>query len=107
MDEFSRKLSKERDDFLWCFIRESGGLHRDRERWDSHMSVQENRRQFRFLDRADGKGIYLDRMAQELEDMFPEYDIHDGNDLWAWLQSSRIRGGDVLCERLGYDWAAA
>lgn len=104
MDKVSREILKEMDDFLWCYIKEIGGLHRDRERWDSHLSATENRRNFRFLDRADGRGTPLDELATELGGMFPEYGIRDGEGLWGWLQRSRVQGGDVLCERLGMGW---
>ena len=106
MDKVSREYQKELDDFLWCYIKEGGGLHRDRERWDSHLTANQNRRQFRYLDRADGRGRYLDDLAIELHEMFPEYGIQDGGDLWGWLGTSRVNGGDVLCMELGMGWAA-
>lgn len=74
---------------LWMWILKRGGLHRDRERWDSHLSVGENRRMFRYFDRAKGEGWYFDRLAQEIAYCFPEYGIEDGDGLWAWLQRSQ------------------
>ncbi len=106
MDKISRTIQKELDDFLWCEIKSWGGLHRDRERWSAYLSPAENRRNFRSLDRADGRGQHLDDLGTEIGGMFPEYGIHNGDDLWAWLQRSRVQGGDVLCERLGMGWVA-
>lgn len=82
-----------KNEWLWTWIRDYGGLHRDRERWDSHLTARENRRMFRFLDRANGKGIYLDRLGQEIGCMFPEYQIENGDDLWGWLQRTRSPSG--------------
>lgn len=101
MDQLSREHQKELDDFLWCEIKAWGGLHRDRERWSTYLSPAENRRNFRFLDRADGRGIPLDELGTEIGTMFPEYGIHSGDDLWNWLQRSRVQGGDLLCMALG------
>lgn len=106
MDQTSREIQKDNDDLLWTWIREHGGLYRDRERWDSHLSPEQNRRLFRFLDRADGRGHHLDELASEIGSMFPGYGIYESSDLWNWLQTSRVNGGDVLCERLGIGWAA-
>ena len=90
MDKYSREFEREWDARLWMWILKYGGLHRDRERWDSRLSVNENRRNFRYLDRANGQGFYLDRLAREIEVEFPEYGISDSESLWSWLQNSRI-----------------
>ena len=90
MDHETRRLRKEHDSRLWLWILHYGGLHRAHERWDSRLSLDENRRRFRWLDRADDEGHYLDRLAREIEQEFPEYQIHDGDDLWSWLQTSTI-----------------
>ena len=70
---------------LWMWILQYGGIKRSRDHWDSHLSINENRRRYRFLDRASGNGIALDCLAQEIGDMFPQYGIFDGADLWDWL----------------------
>jgi hypothetical protein len=90
VDKLSRQMAKDHDCRLWVWILHYGGLHRDSERWDSRLTMRENRRNFRWLDRANGQGHYLDRLAREIEYEFPEFGIHDGNDLWAWLQGSMV-----------------
>ena len=73
---------------LYMWIWKVGGIHRDRERWDSRLSYAENTHNFRRLDRARGPGRRLDDLASEIEECFPWYGIHDGDSLWAWLQAT-------------------
>lgn len=72
---------------LWMFILRYGGLERDRDYWDSKLTINENRRRFRYLDRREG-GNPFDTLAQEIGVMWPEYGIQDADGLWSWLQRS-------------------
>ncbi len=89
MDKVSRDYQRSLDGRLWMWILNYGGLHRDRERWDSRLTVGENRRMFRFLDRAGDQGHHLDRLGKEIACVFPEYGIENSDDLWSWLQRSQ------------------
>lgn len=69
------------------WIRGNGGLRRDiLGHWDPGLTLQENRRMYRFLDKKWGAGRGLDDIAQEIGCAFPEFGITDADSLWDWLQ---------------------
>jgi len=77
------------DNDLWRHIlMVAGGIRRDPTDWDPHCTVAENRRRYRYLDRANGQGRGIDCLAQEIDLAWPWYGIHDGADLWAWLEAT-------------------
>jgi len=73
---------------LWMWILDRGGIRRSKCYWDSHVSIDENRRAYRFLDRVWGKGTGVDVLAEEIAQEFPYAGIATGDDLWAWLEET-------------------
>jgi hypothetical protein len=71
---------------MWILA--NGGLHRSRSYWDSSLRPQENRRKFRYLDRAHDEGNDIESLAEEIGYSFPWYRIENGDDLWDWLEET-------------------
>lgn len=76
---------------LWRHILGIGGIKRSRTYWDSRASVEENRRCYRFLDRAwdCAGGWHIDELGVVIGEAFPWFGIETGEDLWEWLQVSQ------------------
>lgn len=79
------------DQQLWRYIKyAAGGIGRSRDYWSDRLSTLENRRAFRYLDRAgEGQGRHIDELAQEIGMVWPWYGINDGHDLFDWMQRTR------------------
>ena len=75
---------KELYDYIWYGC---GGIKRDHDYWDSHLTWLENSRLYARLDRRWGSphGVGIDVLADRIADEFPWFGIHDSEELWTWL----------------------
>jgi hypothetical protein len=81
---------------IYNYIKNMGGLSRG-EHWSKHLTSKENRANYAQLDRVKG-GYSLDEMASIISEHAPQFGIHTGEDLWAWLQDYGVAKVDHMAQ---------